>query len=117
MGCLQLTVLSLQIKIQDQTKFYLNLRLIMNRMAKVDVYTTDYCPFCDMAKALLTKKGVPFTNHDVSSDSKTRAWLEEQSGQRTVPQIFINDQSIGGFTELAALQRSGELDKLLSPTG
>lgn len=67
-----------------------------------------------MAKGLLARKGVPFSNIDVTNDPEKRVWLTQTSGQRTVPQIFINGKSIGGFTELSALQRSGELDKLLA---
>ncbi len=83
-------------------------------MAKVVVYTTTYCPFCDMAKALLSKKGVAFDNVDVTGDDARRVWLAQTSGQRTVPQIFINDRPVGGFQELAALNREGELDRLLA---
>ncbi len=82
-------------------------------MADVKVYVTDYCPYCTRAKGLLTRKGVPFTEIDVSNDHEKRMWLVETTGRRTVPQIFINDQPVGGSDDLHALERSGELDKLL----
>ena len=82
--------------------------------ADVKVYTTDYCPYCTRAKALLTKKGIPFEEIDVSGDDDRRAWLVQASGGRkTVPQIFINGTSVGGFDDLAALDRAGELQKML----
>ncbi len=83
-------------------------------MAKVVIYTTAYCPYCDMAKALLTRKQAAYENVDVSNDAEKRAWLAQVTGQRTVPQIFINDKPIGGFDELSALQRTGKLDPLLA---
>jgi glutaredoxin 3 len=83
-------------------------------MAKVVMYTTQWCPFCVRAKALLKNKGVPFEEVDVSNDEAERTKMIETSGRRTVPQIFIDDQPIGGFEELAALDREGELDRLLA---
>lgn len=83
-------------------------------MVKVVIYTTAQCPYCDMAKALLARKQAVFENVDVTSDAEKRVWLAETTGQRTVPQIFINDKPIGGFDELAALQRTGKLDPLLA---
>ena len=82
--------------------------------ADVVVYVTGYCPYCTRAKALLTKKGAAFREVDVSSDEEKRVWLAKATGQRTVPQIFINDVSIGGFDELATLDRQGKLDPLLA---
>jgi glutaredoxin 3 len=83
-------------------------------IANVRVYTTRICPYCDRAKALLKKRGVPYEEVDVSSDPEKRAWLVGASGgRRTVPQIFIDDAPIGGSDELHALDRSGELEKLL----
>jgi len=81
--------------------------------ATVVVYTTDYCPYCTRAKSLLAAKGVAFTEIDVSEDDAKRQWLVKTTGLRTVPQIFINDKSIGGFDELADLDARGELDGLL----
>lgn len=83
-------------------------------MKPVTVYTTRICAYCHAAKRLLTNKGVPFEEIDVSHDFERRRWLVEASGQRTVPQIFVGERSIGGFTELRTLDRSGELDALLT---
>lgn len=79
---------------------------------RVQVYTTDYCGFCVRAKALLTRLHIAFDEIDVSEDSHKRDWLVKTSGQRTVPQIFIDGRSIGGFVELAALERAGGLREL-----
>jgi glutaredoxin 3 len=78
-------------------------------MKPVRVYTTDYCSFCVLAKQLLTQRGVLFEEIRVDGDDAARAWLVEETGQRTVPQIFIGEVSIGGFRELNALDRSGRL--------
>ena len=83
-------------------------------MPNVVVYTTKVCPYCIQAKALLKKKGVAFSEIDVSNDPEKRNWLVSSTGQRTVPQIFINDQPIGGFDDMAALNRKGELDRMLT---
>ena len=82
-------------------------------MAKVEIYVTSYCPYCVAAKMLLRKKGVSFTEIDVTGDDDRRKWLAETSGMRTVPQIFIDDRPYGGYTDIAALDRRGELDPLL----
>ena len=78
-------------------------------MKPVTVYTTDYCGFCVAAKTLLKSKDIPFQEIDVSKDPALRQDLVKRSGQRTVPQIFIGDEAIGGFTELKALSDRGEL--------
>ena len=83
-------------------------------MATVEIYTTLFCPFCVRAKSLLKKKGVAFEEIEVDGDPARRQEMMARSGGRyTVPQIFIDDKSIGGSDELAALERSGELDTLL----
>jgi len=83
-------------------------------MAKVEVYTTDYCPYCTKAKTLLQIKGVEYEEVDVTGDDDARAVLTEKAeGRKTVPQIFINDKPIGGFDDLNALNQNGELDALL----
>jgi glutaredoxin 3 len=85
--------------------------------APVRVYTTQVCPYCIRAKALLQKKGVAYEEVDVSDDPAKRSWLVSASGGRkTVPQIFIGEQSIGGFDELSALERAGKLDGMLAAT-
>lgn len=84
-------------------------------MAKVEVYTADYCPHCVAAKNLLAGKGVEFEEIDVTTDQEGRAKLMERSGgRRTIPQIFINGQHIGGNDDLQALNREGKLDPLLN---
>ena len=84
-------------------------------MAQIDIYTKPYCPYCERAKALLTRKGVPFEELDAPHGSQARRDAVERSGGRgTVPQIFIDGQAIGGSDELAALERAGKLDPLLA---
>jgi len=82
--------------------------------AEVIVYVTDYCPYCTRAKGLLKRKGVAFTEIDVTNDPDKRAWLLEKTGQRTVPQIFIDGVSVGGSDDIHALDRAGKLDPLLN---
>lgn len=77
--------------------------------APVVVYLTPWCPYCTRAKRLLQDRGIPFASVDVSGDMDARAWLRKASGQHTVPQIFIHGESVGGYTELAALDRAGGL--------
>lgn len=77
------------------------------------MFTTRICAYCVRAKMLLKAKGVEFEEIDVSGNHEMRAWLVKTTGLRTVPQIFINEESIGGFHEMRALDRSGELDKKL----
>ena len=83
-------------------------------MAKVVMYSTQYCPYCVQAKALLRHKGVAFEEIDVGGDDELRSRMVEASGRRTVPQIFIDDSPIGGFEELRTLEEQGELDRLLA---
>ncbi|MDP2723341.1 MAG: glutaredoxin 3, partial [Bacteroidales bacterium] len=73
-----------------------------------------YCPYCRAAKSLLNSKNISFEEISVEGDDAKRQWLMKETGQRTVPQIFINNQSIGGYQELAELDRNGELKKLIS---
>ncbi len=82
-------------------------------MRDVQVYTTDYCPYCDRAKALLQKRGIEYEEIDVTGDQDLRAWLVKTTGRRTVPQIFIKGEAVGGCDDLYALDRSGELAKKL----
>ena len=84
-------------------------------MANVTIYTTMLCPYCFRAKALLEEKGVAYNEIDVGMDADKRAEMEERAnGGYTVPQIFINDQHVGGSDELAALEAAGELDGMLA---
>ncbi len=77
------------------------------------VYTTNICPYCHNAKQLLKSKGYSFMEISVS-DPEARTKIAEMSGMRTVPVIYLKDRLIGGFTDLAALDQSGELAKLVS---
>ncbi|HEX6957203.1 MAG TPA: glutaredoxin 3 [Ferrovibrio sp.] len=84
-------------------------------MADILIYTTFMCPYCSRAKALLEKKGQKYTEIDVSYDAAKRAEMTEKSGgRRTVPQIWINGQHVGGCDDLYALDRAGKLDPLLT---
>jgi glutaredoxin 3 len=76
---------------------------------RIEIYTTPNCPFCVRAKRLLDARGIPFREIDVGDDDALRADIVERTGRRTVPQIFIDGRSIGGFEELAALDAAGEL--------
>jgi glutaredoxin 3 len=80
---------------------------------RVQVYTTVSCGYCVRAKALLSRLSIAFEEVDVTEDFDKRDWLVSTTGQRTVPQIFIDGRSIGGFVELAALERGGGLQSLL----
>lgn len=83
-------------------------------MAEVEIYTTPICPYCVRAKNLLDKKKQDYKEIDVSRDPALRdAMIQRAGGQRTVPQIFINGQHIGGSDDLYALDRFGKLDSLL----
>jgi len=82
-------------------------------MAHVEVYSTPICPFCIRAKALLKKKGVAFEDINVMLNAARRAEMEARAGRHTVPQIFIDGTHIGGCDELLALDRDGELDRML----
>ena len=80
---------------------------------KVTVYTKQNCPFCVRAKRLLEKKGVAFEEISVEGRDELRTWLVEQTGQMTVPQIFAGERSLGGFSDVDALDREGKLDAIL----
>ncbi|MBD1913551.1 MULTISPECIES: glutaredoxin 3 [unclassified Leptolyngbya] len=82
--------------------------------AKVEIYTWSMCPFCIRAKALLDKKGVEYTEYCIDGDETARAKMAERShGRRSLPQIFIDDQHIGGCDDIHALNSRGKLDSLL----
>ncbi len=82
-------------------------------MPSVQIYTKQQCPYCVRAKALLARKGVAYEEIDVEHDDARRAWLVEASGQRTVPQIFVDGRPLGGFSDIDALERQGKLDPIL----
>lgn len=83
-------------------------------MSKVKIYTTPYCGFCFAAKALLDDKKVEYAEIDVMDPRKRAALIQRANGRRTVPQIFIDETHVGGYDELAALERSGRLDPMLA---
>jgi glutaredoxin 3 len=82
-------------------------------MAKVVMYATGWCPYCDRARALLTRKGVAFEEIDIESAPARREEMMTRSGRRTVPQIFIGEVHVGGCDDLHALDARGGLDPLL----
>ena len=81
----------------------------------VKIFTTPICGYCVMAKRLLMGRGIHFEEVNTTGQRELRAWLLNVSGQRTVPQIFIHGQSIGGYTELNALDRAGKLIEMVHP--
>jgi glutaredoxin 3 len=83
-------------------------------MTKVQIYTTNWCPYCDAAKSLLDDKGVPYEEIDVTEPALRMAMVERAHGRRTVPQIFVGDTHVGGYHEMATLERRGQLDPLLA---
>jgi glutaredoxin 3 len=84
-------------------------------MKPVTLYTSPLCGYCHAAKRLLSAKGVPFTEIDVSGDRDRRAEMVRRSnGGRTVPQIFIGEELVGGFDDMNALERAGRLDAILA---
>lgn len=84
--------------------------------APVRMYATGWCPYCVAARDLLRSKGVQFEEIDLTSDPSRRTEMESRSGRSSVPQIFIGDEHVGGYDDMAALDRSGRLDRLLGIT-
>ena len=83
--------------------------------AKVEIYTWSTCPFCIRAKALLDRKGVTYEEYCIDGDQAARAKMTERAnGKRSLPQIFIDDQHIGGCDDIHALESQGELEPLLN---
>lgn len=82
-------------------------------MPSITLYTTRFCPYCVAARQLLQSKGVEFTDIPVDGDSELRQQMAQRAGQQTVPQIWIGDTHVGGYTDLAQLERSGEFDRLI----
>ncbi|MCD7061245.1 glutaredoxin 3 [Pelagibacterium xiamenense] len=85
-------------------------------MNKVEIYTTPTCPYCHAAKALLAKKGVSFEERTVIDPALREAMTQRAHGRRTVPQIFVGETHVGGYDDLAALERQGKLDPLIAGT-
>jgi len=85
----------------------------MSTTPEITVYSTGWCPYCERARALLERKGLPFREIKVDEDPAERqAMLTRSGGRRTVPQIFIGERHVGGFDELYALEKAGKLDEL-----
>jgi glutaredoxin 3 len=82
-------------------------------LKKVEIYTTEWCPYCHAAKALLHGKGVSYEERDASDPAVRAAMIQRAHGRRTVPQIFVGDAHVGGYDDMAALDRRGQLDPLL----
>jgi len=87
--------------------------LTESRMAKIILYSTRYCSYSRAAKALLHDRQLSFQDHDLTEDRATKVRIIDQTGHRTFPQIFIDGEFIGGFTELQRLVDSGDLDRIL----
>jgi len=86
----------------------------MTTKAKIEVYSGDFCPYCVRAKSLLKQRGLAFIEYNVQQDPDKRAEMMKRSnGGRSIPQIFINDQHVGGCDELYALDKKGKLDAWL----
>ncbi len=83
-------------------------------LAKILIYTTQWCPYCRMAKQLLARKGQRWEELDVEAEPEQRRQMILRSGRHTVPQIWIGERHVGGFDDLAALEASGQLDALLA---
>jgi glutaredoxin 3 len=83
-------------------------------MKPVKIFTTPYCAYCVKAKRLLDRKHVPYEEVDVAGDDDARERLTQQTGMRTVPQIFIGDTCVGGSDDLHALEAAGKLDGMLA---
>jgi glutaredoxin 3 len=83
-------------------------------MAEVEIYTTTVCPYCVRAKSLLDQKGVSYTEIKVDTDdAKRQEMVERADGRRSVPQIFVNGQGLGGSDDIHEMDRQGKLDPLL----
>jgi len=80
-------------------------------MNQIEIYSTDNCPWCTRAKSLLRTRGLDFEEIDISSDQARALEMIERSGRRTVPQIFIDDQPIGGFDEFSKMNLPDKLDQ------
>lgn len=82
--------------------------------ARVEIYTTDFCGYCTRAKSLLASKGVAFEEYKAGGDAEKKREMIQRSGGYTFPQVFINGKHVGGSDDIHALDRQGQLDKLLA---
>jgi len=84
-------------------------------MPDIEIYTKDYCPYCTRAKELLDSKNVEYTEYDITGDDAAQEKMAERTGgPRTVPQIFVDGEPVGGCDEIHALDEQGKLDPLLA---
>lgn len=83
-------------------------------MKKVQIYTTQWCPYCFAAKNLLNDKGISYEEVDASDPEVRMAMVQRANGRRTVPQIFVGETHVGGYDDMAALDRRGQFDPLLA---
>lgn len=88
--------------------------LSVGEMKKVEIYTTQWCPYCHAAKSLLDEKGVEYEEVDADDPDIRMAMVQRAHGRRTVPQIFVGETHVGGYDDMAALDRGGQLDPLLA---
>ena len=82
--------------------------------SRVVMYTTSWCPYCERVRSVLAAKKVPIEEIDIEAAPEKRGEMQNRSGRRTVPQIFIGERHVGGFEEIADLDHKGELDPLLA---
>ena len=82
-------------------------------MSDVKIYTANYCPYCTRVKQFFSDKNIAFEEIDITNDTEARAALTEKTKVRTVPQVFINDEFVGGCDDILALDAKGELDSYL----
>lgn len=85
-------------------------------MKKIEIYTKSYCPYCHRAKELLRIKGAEFTEYDITADPLKEQEMQRRSGRRTVPEIFVGENLLGGCDDLFDLDEKGELDEILGLT-
>lgn len=87
----------------------------MNNNANIEIYSGDYCPYCNRAKALLKQRGLPFVEYNVQATPEKRdEMLKRSNGGRTIPQIFINNHHVGGCDDLFAIDKNGQLQAWLA---
>ena len=85
----------------------------MDTIAPIEIYVTKDCPYCVRAKNLFKQRGYPYREIAVDNDPDKRAWLQQVTQRRTVPQIFIRGQAVGGFDDIVALDRAGLLEPMV----
>lgn len=84
-------------------------------MSRVQIYSTPWCPYCHAAKSLLDEKGVAYEEIDATDPAVRQEMIQRALGRRTVPQIFAGERHLGGYEDIAALERAGKLDLALKP--